>query len=94
MYVLNYFMTFVCEYCVDNPQMFEVFLSQDSDRMAPTDKGIMQEPISDAHYIIHIASCQPDTSQYPLWNQTSDFDNLSWKTLPEELTKVRDYPYL
>ena len=39
-------------------------------------------------HIIHIASAPPDGSDHPVWNIASNFDDVSWETLPGELKKV------
>jgi hypothetical protein len=70
--------------------MFEVLSSsQDADRIHSSEKSGVQESNHDSHHIIHIAYCPPDNSLNPLWNQVTELDTLSWKTMPEELAKVR-----
>lgn len=38
--------------------------------------------------MIHIASCQPDSAERPLWNTLPTLDNVAWADLPGELRKV------
>jgi hypothetical protein len=65
--------------------MFDLFI-----RSLQDDLG--DKPITDAEaqfHIIHVLSSAPDESRHPLWNQSSELDTLSWKTMPDELKKVR-----
>ncbi|KLO18412.1 hypothetical protein SCHPADRAFT_993633 [Schizopora paradoxa] len=64
-------------------EMFDLFI-----RSLQDDLG--DKPITDAEaqfHIIHVLSSAPDESRHPLWNQSSELDTLSWKTMPDELKK-------
>lgn len=65
--------------------MFDLFSKSLQDETG--DKPISE---ADPHFhIIHVLSSSPDESRHPLWNQCSELDTLSWKTMPDELKKVR-----
>ncbi|KAL5507278.1 hypothetical protein ACEPAH_6734 [Sanghuangporus vaninii] len=66
-------------------ELFDHFLS--SPRSTKEDKSSTEAQTGPLCHIIHISACQPDESQYPLWNQTTNLDTLTWKSLPDELRK-------
>ena len=69
-------------------QLFDLFLS--SPRTTKEDKSpVAESQTGPLCHIIHISACHPDESQHPSWNQTTNLDTLTWKTLPDELRKVR-----
>ncbi|KAI0762050.1 hypothetical protein BC629DRAFT_1597128 [Irpex lacteus] len=43
-------------------------------------------------HVIHLAACQPDAAQRPIWNVSPALDNVTWETLPSEFRK-RDINY-
>ncbi len=67
------------------PQMFDLFSRSLQEEIG--DKPI-NESVARFH-IIHIMNGAPDESRHPLWNQSTELDTLSWKTMPDELKKVR-----
>ena len=40
------------------------------------------------YYIFHICAGLPNEMVHPCHNQSTEFDTLSWRTLPEEMKKV------
>lgn len=38
-------------------------------------------------HIVHIAACNPDGAERPLWNTSSTLDSVTWDTLPAEIRK-------
>ncbi|THH03911.1 hypothetical protein EW145_g5909 [Phellinidium pouzarii] len=65
--------------------------SQSSAKEANSEK-LAESHLAPICHIIHVSSSRADDARYPLWNQTSSLDNLSWKTLPEELRKTTTEP--
>ncbi|KAI5123964.1 hypothetical protein M0805_006376 [Coniferiporia weirii] len=68
-------------------EMFDLFLKpQPPKKEATSDKALDIHSLPICH-IIHISATQIDKAHFPMWNQTTSLDNLSWKSLPEELRK-------
>ncbi|TDL23325.1 hypothetical protein BD410DRAFT_897760 [Rickenella mellea] len=67
-------------------EMFDIFTStRENDHR---ESASASQPLPPTHcQIIHVASSSPDLARIPLWNQNSELDNVSWKTLPDELRK-------
>lgn len=50
-----------------------------------------QKPVAkpSIKHIFHIAASPADNAENPCWNASMALDKTSWKTLPDELRKVR-----
>ncbi|KAH8119381.1 hypothetical protein DFH11DRAFT_1540206 [Phellopilus nigrolimitatus] len=69
-------------------EMFDLlFKTQQSGKEVLLDKSSENQTASLCH-IIHISFGKPDEARHPLWNQMSNLDTLSWKSLPDELRKM------
>lgn len=47
-----------------------------------------EKPYEPIFYLIHIASSGPDKMIKPAFNNNPAFDNVTWETLPAEISKV------
>jgi hypothetical protein len=66
--------------------MFDLLVDKDGVLTPPTIDVI--PPFRPACYLIHVAAYDPDGSVHPLYNISSNLDDVSWTTVGEEMRKV------